>query len=178
MTISLDDINQAATAYFTKLDTFVEQHGLTKREPSTLAWKVTDIAEYCVALGDFLKSDLVAQCHIGFVDKRYIAAIVFKEPLYRDIRILKLMQRRPDSTDPVGLDHADFLIDDLTAFEAELTEHKVPKWSYESNEMHKWISVWFAGTEAKFVDHLVLDVGVKELQDITKQLGFESKTLQ
>ncbi len=63
------------------------------------------------------------------------------------------------------------------ACEAELVKQKVPKWSHESNEVHGWISVWFDGLEAKYVDHIVIDVGVKELQDVTRQLGFTSTPL-
>lgn len=181
MALSLDTIHHAALAYFAKLDTSLKPYGLAGRAPSTIAWKVTDIDEYGDALADFLKNNLIAQCHIGYVDKRYIASIVFKQPIYKNTYILKLMQRRPGSTDAVGLDHADFPVDDLTDFEIELTKklanQKALKWSYESNEVHRWISVWFDGSEAKFVDHIVLDVGVKELQDITTQLGFAPKTV-
>lgn len=178
MAISLDDIQKAAKVYFEKFDSYTKQYDLTKLQPATIGWKVTNIDEYCDTLSGFLKENLVVQTHIGFVDKRYIAAIVFKKPIYQDIRILKLMQRRPGSTDRIGLDHADFYIDDLSKFEAELNKIKLPKWSYESNEMHRWISLWFKDTEAKFVDHLVLDVGVKELQDATKQIGFQPQKLK
>jgi hypothetical protein len=177
MTISVEDISQSAETYFKKLDAFVAEHRLTKRDPSTIAWKVTDIDEFNDTLSGFLKSELVIQCHIGFVDKRYIASVVFKQPIYRNVSILKLMQRRPGSTDPVGLDHADFPVNNLSSLENELKAKKVVKWSHESNEVHGWISVWFDGTEAKFVDHIVLDVGVKELQNITKRLGFDPKAV-
>jgi hypothetical protein len=128
-------------------------------------------------LGYFLKNQLVSQCHIGFVDKRYIASVVFKEPIYKNIYVLKLMQRRPKSSDPVGLDHIDFMVNNLGVFEDELKKKQVPKWSHEANEVHGWISVWFDGSELKFKDHIVVDVGVKELQDAIKQIGFEPKTL-
>jgi hypothetical protein len=178
MIISIEDISKSAETYFKKLDAFVIEHGLTKREPSTIAWKVTDINEFNDTLSGFLKGNLVIQCHIGFVDKRYIASVVFKQPIYRNVSILKLMQRRPGSSDPVGLDHADFPVNNLSSLENEFKAKNVPKWSHESNEVHSWISAWLDGTEAKFVDHIVLDVGVKELQDITKQLGFEPKVVE
>lgn len=177
MQVKLEDIDQEAVKYLKQLDSFVKKHRLPIGRPSTLAWKVTDITEFTETLGGFLKDNLVEQCHIGFVDKRYIASVVFKEPLYREARILKLMQRRPGSTDPVGLDHADFAVDSLPDTEADLNKQPDIKWSYESNEVHQWISVWFDNREAKFVDHIVLDVGVKELQDATKQLGFEPKVV-
>jgi hypothetical protein len=177
MALHIDDINRSAKAYFTKLNTFVNQYNLTPRVPSTIAWKVTDINAFCDDLSGFLSHKQISQCHIGFVDKRYIASIVFKQPIYQNIHILKLMQRRPQSTDPIGLDHADFIVDNFSEFVAELTKQKVPEWSLESNEIHGWISVWFNNTEAKYVDHIVLDVGVKELQEITQQLGYEPKSV-
>lgn len=167
-------ISQAAEEYFKKFEAFAQQHQLTNQQPSTIAWKTTDINEFNQILGDFLEQSSILQCHIGFVDKRYIASMVFKEPVYKNVRILKLMQRRPGSTDPVGLDHADFAVANLATVEAELTKKGI-KWTHESNEVHSWISMWFDNTEAKFVDHIVLDVGVKELQDITKELGFEPR---
>ena len=178
MTVLKKIITEQADQYFKKFGVFVKANGLTKHEPATIGWKVTDITEFNKALAGFLASDLVNQCHIGFVDKRYIASIVFREPIYQKIYILKLMQRRPGSTDPVGLDHVDFTVADLPATEAEFTKSGVADWDYESNEVHTWISVRFNGTEAKFVDHVVLDVGVKELKDITKQLGFTPKTVK
>jgi len=175
MAITLDDIKQAAVEYFAKFDSFASQNGLIDLKPTTIGWKTTDISEFNATLSGYLADSSVTQCHIGFVDQRYIASIVFKEPIYTNVRILKLMQRRPNSTDPVGLDHADFAVDNLGQIEALLKKNPALKWSHESNEVHGWISVWFNDTEAKFVDHLVLDVGVKELQDITKELGFEPK---
>jgi len=175
MTLTLDDIKQAADQYFGKLSAFANNYKLDIPAPVTIGWKVEDINEFGDALADFFKNDLVQQCHVGFVDKRYIASIVFKQPIFKTAQILKLMQRRPHSTDPTGLDHMDFVVDNLQAFEVTLKECKVPKWSHESNEVHGWISMWFDNTEAKFNDHIVLDAGVKELQDTIRTLGFEPK---
>ena len=177
-TLSVETIQQAASTYFSKVDAAVKQYGLPAHQPAAVGWKVADINEFNDALSGFLKSGLVAQCHIGFVDNRYIASIVFKEPIYQNIRILKLMQRRPGSTDPIGLDHADFPVEDLAAAEATLAKQKVPKWGHESNDVHGWISVWFDGLEVKYFDHIVLDIAVKELQDTISQLGFEPKPLE
>jgi hypothetical protein len=66
----------------------------------------------------------------------------------------------------LGLDSLDFLVSDtsavlkmLQAAQAQVVE--------EHNDMHAWVSLRFGGAaqyEAKFIDHLVLDVGIKELR--------------
>jgi hypothetical protein len=175
MSVMLKDIRVEAGKYYLKFESFIKKNRLANLEPVTIGWKVQDIDEYNETISKFLKNDLVEQCHIGFVDSRYIASIVFKKPIFKNVYILKLMQRRPNSTDPVGLDHMDLPVNSLEEMEKELENHNVSDWEYESNESHKWISVKFGGTEAKFVDHIVLDVCVKELRDVSTKLGFKPK---
>jgi hypothetical protein len=43
----------------------------------------------------------------------------------------------------------------------------------ESNESHTWLSLRLENREVKFVDHLVLDVAVKEMNAATSELGFK-----
>ena len=173
----ISDLGIRAEQYWQKWENFRKQHDLKEFKPSTVAFKSQDIANFNQILGLLLDQDLVNQCHIGFVDKRYIASIVLHKPLFKDIYIIKLMQRRPNSTDPVGLDHMDFYVDRLNDIEDYFKSKDLAKWDYETNESHKWISLRFDNTEAKFVDHLVLDVCVMELRNVSSKIGFKPISL-
>lgn len=178
MPVTLQSISKEADKYFKKFNSFKSKYKLSKHKPATIGWKVKDIDEYTETISSFLKKDLIDQFHIGFVDRRYIASIVFKKPIYKEIYILKLMQRRPNSKDPVGLDHVDFSVNSLSETAKELDTKDIENWGYEANESHKWISVRFSDTEAKFVDHIVLDVCIKELKTVMSKLGFKSKNVK
>jgi hypothetical protein len=174
----LDDLGAKSNKYWQLWDSFRKQHNLQDFKPSTVAYKAQDIEDFNQILGSLLEKDLANQCHIGFVDKRYIASIVLRKPVFfKDVRIVNLMQRRLNSTDPVGLDHMDFYVNSLAEIENEFKKKGLKGWEYESNESHRWISLKFDDTEAKFVDHLVLDVCVKELNDTIKNLGFKPKAV-
>jgi hypothetical protein len=170
-----DKLSRGLRAYFVIWDSFRKDNKLTKYIPNTVGWKAEDIDEFNNILGLLLSSSVVNQCHIGYVDERYIASIVFHEPIHKNIYILKLMQKRTGSSDPSGLDHVDFFVNQLRNVEDEFNNRSIGNWEYESNEAHKWISLKFEGTEAKFVDHIVLDVCVTELKNVSAKLGFKSR---
>lgn len=134
--------------------------------PTAVAYKVTDRTEFMQILGDVI--DQAEQVHVGTVDNRKIAAAVMKESFRGHIPILKLMERRPGSDDPTGLDHVDFYYDGppvpLQAFTAAGgTAEK------QENRSHEWVSVRFGDHgiyEAKLVDHTVLAIGARDLQAV------------
>ncbi|HUD05837.1 MAG TPA: hypothetical protein VMR18_02920 [Candidatus Saccharimonadales bacterium] len=165
-------------SYFRKWDSLVGKSPFAEFQPVAIGWKAKDINQFNAILTNLFKDNLLTQCHVGFVDKRYIAAAVFKNPLYRSICILKLMQRRPGSADPVGLDHVDFYAKDLAAVGKKLQKSNFGSVTNESNESHNWVSLRFSGTEVKFVDHTVLDVGVKEMREATLKLGFKPQLIE
>lgn len=173
----VDKLSSETASYFKKWDSFRTQVGIVVQRPSTIGWKVEDLDEFNSILGKLLNDKLTRQCHVGYVDGRYIASIIFLNPIYKDIQILKLMQRRASSSDATGLDHVDFYVKDLSAIEREFTQKKIVDWSHESNASHHWISLRFDNTEAKFVDHLVIDVCIMELQQASLDLGFKPKQL-
>ncbi|GEM_PF-2189044 len=142
---------------------------------TTLSWKVANRT----TLFDVLESNAaeIEQVHIGTVNDRYIASATLREP-FSGLPILKILERRSGSEDPLGLDSVDYLTDDLdgvfTSFHAAGL-HIVR----EHNDMHAWLSLRFGEAdefEAKITDHLVLDVGVKELQLASKQIQQQLKT--
>ncbi len=138
------------------------------KSPSAVGWKTEDFNEFMQSLGQLLR-DGAEQVHIGKVNERFIASIVFSKPFAWGIHIVKLMQRRPGSDDPIGLDHIDFLTKEELK-ETKLALANISDWEEESNDVHTWISLRFNGREAKLVDHLVIDVAVQELEEIEGQI--------
>jgi len=133
--------------------------------PTALGWKVADRASFNRTLATL--SDSSEQLHVGTVNGRKIASIVVPKPLEGDIHIIKLMERRRGSNDPIGLDHVDFLLaDSLEAAAKRLDKAKIP-YTPEANDIHRWLSLRFGEDgkhEAKLLDHLVLDVAVEEMR--------------
>jgi hypothetical protein len=161
--MDLDKINSSLKTYFKEWDSYIKDLDYLNLTPTSVGWKVKDIQKFNKILSSSLDSKLTIQSHIGLVDHRYIASIVLSKPFYKNISVLKLMQRRPGSTDPVGLDHVDFYSNKLKSIETELNKTDI-KWEFQSNEAHKWISLFFNDNEAKFFDHTVIDVAVSELK--------------
>lgn len=172
-----ENLSKELKNYLRTWEKYRKEVGLPVYTPSTVGWKTKDINEFTQTLSQLLSSGSADQCHEGWVDKRYIASIVFFKPIFNNVYVLKLMQRRPNSTDPVGLDHVDFYVDDLGKVEKEFQKIKLGNWDYESNESHRWISLRYDKTEAKFVDHLVLDVCVQELRQASQKIGFAPKLM-
>lgn len=137
---------------------------------TTISWKVADKAQLFADL-ESIAAD-TEQIHIGTVNNRYIASAVLHKPLEAKIQIIKILERRPQSTDPLGLDSVDFLVKDLEKTYTTLRQAglRVVK---ENNPVHEWLSLRFGANdefEAKFTDHLVLEVARKELKMSELQL--------
>jgi hypothetical protein len=131
-----------------------------KAKPTTISWKVANKADLFKNL-EILK-DKTEQVHIGTVNERFIASVVLTKPVH-GMFIIKILERRAGSYDPLGLDSIDYLVDDIETVYEQLKDLYITK---ESNEVHEWLSLRFDDKkfEAKFTDHLVLDVAIKELK--------------
>lgn len=138
---------------------------------SSVGWKVDGVEAFGNILGQLLME--FPQVHVGPVnDVRLIGSIILPSYIYREARVLKLMQRRPGSTDPLGLDHVDFTVRDLAATQTILTASGVQV-TPEQNDSHSWLSVRFGNEnrqEAKFVDHNVIEVCIQELKETRDKL--------
>ncbi len=134
-------------------------------QPTAVGWKVADLAAFSETMNGLLT--LSNQFHVGTVNDRLIGSFILKQPLETEgIRIIKVLQRRPDSTDELGLDHIDFYVNDLGGAKEALRSVKA-NWQIESNDVHEWISVRFGEVleyEAKFIDHTVLRAGIEEMK--------------
>lgn len=167
-------LNQAIAKYQTKwqklLGNLKDQTYFSDLQPTSVAWKTSDLEEFQAFFAELQKESL--QVHLAWVNERWLATVVLKKPLAWDITLVKLMQRRPNSTDAIGLDHLDFYVTSNQPT-AKLVVEKEPilKWSEERNGEHcRWLSLWFDDTEAKLRSDTVLDVCAAELKTAEQTL--------
>lgn len=169
----IDELNNAITAYERKwqelLRSTKEGAAFEAVRPNAVGWKTENMEEFDRRFAELRPN--TDQVHIVWLNDRWIATIVLRDvTLHWGIRIIKLMQRRPNSTDAVGLDHIDFYAPDFGG--AHIMQAKEPdlRWTDEANGLCQWTSLWFSGTEAKFRRESVIDVSVKELGLANKRI--------
>lgn len=140
-------------------------------KPVAIGWKVDDRSVYNAMLGEL--HDQADHIIETWMNGRWIAKVHLKTALPNGIKIIKLMQRRPGSADPVGLDHVDFFIPQKRDLAEIFTNEDNLKWSEESNDVienYHWISLWFNGTEAKLKFDTVLDTIQAELKEMNQKI--------
>lgn len=176
----IEEFNEAIEVYHKKWHDMVngrkDKHFFEALKPTSLGWKVQDRGEYdkiSAELHD--QSDMVIE---KWMNGRWIAKFHLRDlELSCGIEIIKLMERRPESTDAVGLDHLDFYSPAVKDGEAILKQEPNLKWSWEYNDVnddYKWLSLWFDGTEAKLKYDTVLDIIQVELQEINEHITSKS----
>jgi hypothetical protein len=138
-------------------------------KPISVGWKVADLTDY-----DKIFAELREHCgqmHVVWLNERWIATMVLRDSeLAWGITIVKLMQRRPGSTDTPGLDHIDFYSPNPANAEGLRTKESDLKFTYEANGFCKWTSLWFAGTEAKLRNETTLDVCIAEMNQAKERI--------
>ena len=172
----LDKLNAALDAYGQEWQKLVSSR--TNRmffeglRPTAVGWKTEDRAEYDRLVSEL--HDQADQIVETWMNGRWIAKVHLRGArLANGAEIIKIMQRRPDSTDAVGLDHVDFYSPQATKTELLLKQEADLKWTWESNDIiagYDWISIWFAGTEAKLKSDTVLDIVQAELQELNQRI--------
>lgn len=171
----LDELQTAAAQYLQKWQMLAaarsDQGFFNSLRPTAVGWKTVDLADFDVRAADLRAH--ADQIHFGWVNERWVTTFHLKEArLPGDITIVKLMQRRPASTDATGLDHLDFWFD-RQRFDAKKVlsaEHNL-EWTEEVNGgFCKWLSVWFENTEAKIRSDTVLDICIKEMKAVQPRL--------
>lgn len=173
----IDDMNEALKTYDEKWRQVVASRKdkvfFPSLKPTAVGWKTEDRAEYDRLVRELHdKADLVVE---KWMNGRWVAKVHLKdERLENGIEIVKIMQRRPGSTDAVGLDHVDFYAStNLEQNKSVLSEEPDLKWSEESNDVVKgydWLSVWFEATEAKIKSDTILDIVCTELQELSQRI--------
>jgi hypothetical protein len=139
--------------------------------PTAVAWKTVDQADFDTRFAEL--RDISDNVHLGWVNNRWLATFHLKEStLPMGITLVKLMQRRPGSNDATGLDHLDFIFKPgPTSLKEVLEQEHSLKWDEETNgDFCKWISIWFAGGEAKIRSDTVLDVCATEMKELEKKI--------
>jgi hypothetical protein len=169
----IDELNQAILAYKTKWQAFVakrqDKSFFRDLKSTAVAWKVKDMADFNSKFNEL--RDKCDRIVLKWMNDRWVAKMHLKdESLAEGMTIIKLMQRRPGSSDAIGLDHVDFY--SITAKDSAdlLNRDENIKWTREENGNCKWISVWFADTEAKLRSDTVIDATIDDLQELNKKV--------
>lgn len=162
-----DEVNTALNDYFSKWQALVgarkNKEFFERLKPTAVGWKAADLTEYDRLFAEW--RDACDQIHVARINDRWLASLHLTDvTLSGGIAIIKIMQRRPGSTDQIGLDHVDFLDMEETNTKAILAEETDVKWTEEKNGVCEWTSLWFDGTEAKLRMDTVLDVAREELR--------------
>jgi hypothetical protein len=171
----IDELSKAIQGYQSKWQALIAARAngefFESLVPTAIGWKVEDQADFDVRFTQL--RNLSDQVHLGWVNERWLATFHLKNtPLPMEVTLVKLMQRRPGSSDATGLDHVDFIFQpgDTTPKEL-LTQEPSLKWGEETNGEHcRWISVWFADCEAKIRSDTVLAVCAAEMKELEKEI--------
>lgn len=163
----LNELQTAVVAYRKKWRRLIDERQddafFTALKPTAVGWKVQDLDDYSKWCDEL--RDISEQVHYGWVNERWLATFVLRQPLdVWGLQVVKIYQRRPGSTDAVGLDHLDFLLPAESNAKAKLTKESDLKWTEETNgERCKWLSIWFDDTEAKLRSDSVLQICADEM---------------
>jgi hypothetical protein len=169
----IDELREKVITYLDEWALLSEQRQnkafFANLKPTAVGWKATDRDELMKQLAEV--RDLCDQIHFGWVNERWLITLHFKELLLPgNITVLKLMERRPGSNDPVGLDHVDFYAGGGNVKTALKNETDL-RYEEEKNGAHcKWISVWFDGGEAKLRNDTVLKVCADEMLEFEEKI--------
>ncbi|MGF7228668.1 MAG: hypothetical protein ACQR33_01660 [Candidatus Saccharibacteria bacterium] len=168
----LDELQKGLETYLNGWRQFAKQRHneqyFADLKPTAVAWKFTDRQELMQRVDEI--RDLCEQIHFGWINERWaVCAYLKDDSLAEGVRIVKLMERRPGSTDPVGLDHVDFYTADADV--KSHVEQEDIKWTEESNGQHcNWISVWFEQGEAKLRTDTVFRVCADEMMEYEQRI--------
>ena len=171
----IDELDQAVETYHAKWHKLMsgrkDKTFFKQLKPVAVGWKVANRAEY-----DRIRAELhdhADRIIETWMNDRWIAKVHLKNALDCGITLVKIMERRPDSSDALGLDHLDFYSPVVKDAEGILQQEPNLKWSWENNDViegYDWISIWFNGTEAKLKADTVLDIIVAELNEINRKI--------
>ena len=169
----IDEFNVATKEFGLKWQKLVEERKdkriFESARPISIGWKVADKAAFDICYAELL--DLCDQVHLKWMNERWIATMILREPsLEWGMQVVKLMQRRPGSSDTLGFDHLDFYTPDVGDAAAMQAAEPDLKWTDEVNGLCKWTSLWFDGTEAKMRRESVVEVCIAELKEANENL--------
>lgn len=170
----LRELNTAIEAYAAKwqklIGTSQNKSFFQQLKPTSVAWKAEDLADFDERFSQL--RDLSDHIHIAWLNNRWLATMHLRDQkLGLDIEVVKLMQRRPGSSDATKLDHMDFLIPENVDAKTILAAESGLEWTEEKNgDFCTWISLWFDGTEAKLRTDTTVGVVIAELQAVDQKI--------
>jgi hypothetical protein len=173
----LEKLNQALAGYARDWNELVatrtNKDFFASLQPTAVGWKTTDRAEYTALVAEL--HDTSDQIIETWMNGRWVAKLHLKDMvLSNGASIVKIMERRPGSTDATGLDHVDlYTATELAWAKDVLGKEPELNWSQESNDIidgYDWLSVWFAGTEAKIKNDTVLEIVSAELTQLDTKI--------
>jgi hypothetical protein len=168
----IDELNKAIIEYRAKWQKLVDRRHdkefFAELMPTAVGWKVTDQAEH-----DRLVAELRDRCDLvigAYMNDRWITKLHLKDNEFEwGFTVVKVMERRPGSADPVGLDHIDFYSPAVAQADEVLKSEPGLTWEHETNGA-SWISVRFEGQEAKLRTDTVLDSYIRDLREARNQI--------
>ena len=169
----IDELNAAISVYMREWEQLVKARKdsdfFAAFQPTAVGWKTSDLADYEAKFAEL--RDHCDKIFCTWMNDRWVAKLhVRDQKLASGVTIIKLMQRRPGSSDPVGLDHLDFTnanmrsLQDLRAQEPDLDLEE------EVNGLASWVSLRFAAGEAKLRSDTVLQVVIAELEETDRDI--------
>lgn len=171
----IEELNTAIDIYVAKWKKLLagrrNKRFFEQLKPTAIGWKTVDFADFQARFHEL--RDQCDQIHMGWLNERWLATMHLKDgkKLGLGIEIIKLMQRRPGSSDATKLDHVDFLIPENVDAPPILAAESGLNWTDEENgKFCKWISIWFDDTEAKLRTDTTVSVAIAELQAIDKKV--------
>ncbi len=169
-------MSDATTAYLEKWRDLVEgrknKDFFRQLKPTSIGWKTIDIEDFNDIFLEL--KDQCDQIHLGWVNERWLASLHLKDTaLPGGITIIKLMQRRPGSNDPIGLDHLDFhASSEAGILHALSAETDLDAKEESNNPLCHRHSVRFGNTEAKLRADTVLDVCIAEMKETNEAIAY------
>lgn len=170
------DINSELAAYRDKWQRLVSSRTNTvffeQLIPAAVGWKVADLTDFDTAVTTLREyCDLVVHTRLN---NRWIAKMVLRDDtLGLGAPVIKIMQVRPGSKDPLGLDHLDFYSPKSPDEIEQTLRAEGVKWSHETNhdgDDYPWASIWFDNTEAKIKHYSVLDIYADQLRAVSRKI--------
>jgi len=169
-----EELNDAFQKYFVEWRNFAAQRHNRKffdqLKPTAVAWKTVDITDFNTRFAQL--RPLCDHIALTWLNERWVASMHLKEASIGGVvHVVKLMMRRPNSTDAVGLDHVDFYHASKQEILQALQVDPSIKTTHESNGPRcAWESIWFSGGEAKLRTDTVIDQVIGDFKEVDEQV--------
>lgn len=170
----LEELNRATHDYFKEWQTFIDARPnkdfFASLKPTAVAWKTLDAADFETCFATL--RPLCDHISLTWLNERWVASMHLKNvTVGSSIQVIKLMMRRPQSTDATGLDHIDFYHASKKEILDALQADPTIKTTHETNGPRcAWESIWFTGGEAKLRTDTVIDQVIGDFKEVNAKV--------